>query len=108
LGRGATVTQNRLWVRFPQFTTLTLQGANTGSAIYHSLQMKADKRLSRGLNLLWAYTFSKQIDNNSASIINARHFRSVSGVDQRHVLRLAFTYAFPFQFSGKGANLVLR
>jgi hypothetical protein len=32
LGRGATITQNRLWVRYPQFATLTLQGANTGGA----------------------------------------------------------------------------
>lgn len=50
LGRGATIPQSRLWVRFPQFPTLTLQDANTGRALYHSLQSKLDKRFSHGLN----------------------------------------------------------
>jgi hypothetical protein len=108
LGRGATITQNRLWVRYPQFTTLTVQGANTGRALYHSLQMKADKRLTHGLNLLWAYTFSRLMDNNTTSIVNERHYRSVSAFDQKHVMRLAFTYQFPFRFTGGGMNMVWR
>jgi hypothetical protein len=98
LGRGATITQNRLWVRFPQFTTLTAQGVNTGRALYHSMQMKLDKRLSQGLNLLWAYTFSRLMDNNTTSIVNDRHYRAVSSFDQKHVMRLAFTYQLPLRF----------
>jgi hypothetical protein len=98
LGRGATITQGRLWVRYPQFTTLTMQGANTGRALYHSMQMKLDKRLSHGLNLLWAYTFSRLMDNNTTSVVNDRHYRAVSLFDQKHVMRLAFTYQFPFRF----------
>jgi hypothetical protein len=109
LGRGATVTQNRLWVRVPQFTTLTMQGANTGRALYHSLQMKVDKRLTQGLNFLWAYTFSRTMDNNTTSIVNERHYRSVSAFDQKHVMRLALTYALPFQFQGgRGMRLLAR
>src|SRR5260221_4568244 len=100
LGRGSTVTQSRLWVRFPQFTTLTEQGANTGRALYHSMQTKLDKRLSHGANLLWAYTFSKLMDNNTTSIVNDRHYRSVSSFDQKHVMRLAFTYQLPFRLHG--------
>lgn len=107
LGRGATVTQNRLWVRFPQFTTLTLQGANTGRALYHSLQVKADKRFSHGFNFLWAYTFARLMDNNTTSIINERHYRAVSNFDQKHVMRLALTYQLPLRFEGKG-KMVLR
>ncbi|MBI4876373.1 MAG: TonB-dependent receptor [Acidobacteria bacterium] len=108
LGRGATVTQNRLWVRFPQYTSLTMQGANTGRALYHSLQMKADKRLSHGLNLLVSYTFSRLMDNNTTSVVNVRRYRTVSPLDQKHVMRIAFTYELPFRFQGGGAKLVLR
>src|SRR5262249_6425282 len=98
LGRGATITQNRLWARTPQFTTLTLQGATPGRALYTSLQMKLDKRLSQGLKVWWPYTFSRLMDNNPPSAINDRHYRAVSAFDQKHVMRLAFTYQFPFRF----------
>jgi hypothetical protein len=108
LGRGATITQNRLWVRYPQFTTLTIQGANTGNAMYHSLQMKADKRLTHGLNVLWAYTFARIMDNNTTSIVNPRHYRAVSAFDQKHTVRLGFTYQLPFQFHGNGMNRLAR
>ncbi len=108
LGRGSTITQNRLWVRFPQFTSLTMQGANTGRALYHSMQMKVDKRLSHGLNLLLAYTFARLMDNNTTSIVNVRRYRAVSSLDQKHVLRLAFTYELPIRFAGGGMNQVWR
>jgi hypothetical protein len=99
LGRGATTTLSRLWPRFPQYTTLTLQGANTGRALYHSLQTKLDKRLTHGLNALISYTFSRLMDNNTTSVINPRRYRTVSPVDQKHVARIAFTYQLPFEFS---------
>ena len=100
LGRGATITQNRLWGRYPQFTTLTLQGANTGNSMYHSLQMKVDKRLSHGFNVLGTYTLARIMDNNTTSIVNQRHYRAVSAFDQRHVLRIASTYQLPLRFQG--------
>jgi hypothetical protein len=106
LGQGTTITQNRLWVRYPQFTTLTLQGANTGRALYHALQVKADKRFSHGLNALWTYTFSRLMDNNTTSIVNPRYYRAVSPLDQKHVMRLAFTYQVPF--SGAASNPFVR
>jgi hypothetical protein len=109
LGQGAMVTQNRLWVRYPQFTSVTIQGANTGRAIYHGLQLRADKRLTRGLSVLWTYTFSKLFDHETTSLINERRYRTVSGNDQTHVMRLAATYALPWRFSGSGArNQALR
>jgi hypothetical protein len=108
LGQGATITQNRLWSRFPQFTSATLQGANTGKAIYHALQLKADKRMTNGLSVLWTYTFSKLIDNETASLINPRQYRTVSSLDQRHIMRVAATYEFPWQFTGQGAGRFLR
>ena len=104
LGQGTTLTQNRLWARFPQFTTLTRQGANTGRALYHALHMKVDKRLAHGLNFLWTYSFSRLMDNNTTSIVNPRFYRGVSPIDQKQVMRLAFTYELPFRFGGSGWN----
>jgi len=66
--------------------------------------MKLDKRLSHGVNLLWTYTFSKLMDNNTTSIVNPRHYRAVSSFDQKHVMRLAFTYQLPFRIH----NMALR
>ena len=109
LGQGTTITQNRLWGRFPQYTGLTVQGMNTGRALYHSLQVKADKRLSKGLSVLWTYTFSRLMDNYTTSVINVRKYRAVSGQDQKHVSRIAFAYELPFRFADAGAaNAVLR
>lgn len=112
LRTGTTIPQRRLWVAFPQFTTLTIQGANTGRAIYHALQVRAEKRFSRGLSFLVTYTNSKLIDNNTTSIINERKYRSISSLDQPQVMRIAFTYQIPGRFQGgmgaKIANQVCR
>ncbi len=106
LGTGNTLPQRRLWVAYPQFTTLTIQGANTGRAIYHALQVKAEKRLTRGLSFLATYTNSKLIDNNTTSIINVRKYRSISSLDQPQVLRIAFAYQVPFRIhGGMGAKI---
>ena len=102
LGNANTITQNRMWVRYPQFTSLTVQGANTGMAIYHAGQLRVDKRLSRGLNVIFGYTFSKLIENNMTSLVNERHYRSVSPIDQRHVMRMALVYQTPFRWRGGG------
>lgn len=102
LGQSSTITQNRLWVRFPQFTTVTLQAAPTGRALYHALHAKADKRLTHGLTVLWTYSFSRLMDNNTTSLVNPRFYRAVSGIDQKHVTRLAFVYQLPVRFTGSG------
>ncbi len=102
LGQSSTITQNRLWVRFPQFTSVTLNAAPTGRALYHALHAKADKRLTHGLTVLWTYSFSRLMDNNTTSVVNPRFYRAVSGIDQKHVTRLAFVYELPVRFTGPG------
>jgi hypothetical protein len=108
LGQGATVAQSRLWVRYPQFTNLTVQGVPTARAIYHALQTKVEKRMTHGLNVLFVYTYSKLMDNNTTSIVNERHYRSISSLDQKHMMRVAFVYQIPFRFTGSGWRKVAR
>jgi hypothetical protein len=104
LGQGATIVQSRLWPMYPQYTTLTVNGANTGRASYHALQFKAEKRISNGFSMLTAWTYSKLMDNNTTSIVNERHYRAISPYDQTHRLRIAALYELPF----KPDNKVLR
>ncbi len=96
LGTSSTIVQRQFWLGFPQFNSLTMEGANTGRALYHALQMRLDKRLTRGLNFVWHYTVSKLMDNNTTSLVNERHYRAISEFDQPQVMRLAFTYELPF------------
>jgi hypothetical protein len=60
------------------------------------------------LNFLSSYTFSKLIQNNTASLVNVRHYRAVSALDQKHRYNLALTYELPFQFQGGGMRWFAR
>ncbi len=107
LGQGSTIPQNRLWSLYPQYTSLTVH-KNAGQAIYHSGQLKVQKRYSHGLNVNLSYVFSKLITSNTSTIINERpQWRGIAGSDRPHKLRLAFVYQLPFG-PGKpvGASLV--
>jgi hypothetical protein len=44
---------------YPQFGNITISGSPTGSSIYNSLQMKATKRFSHGLQAGGAFTWAK-------------------------------------------------
>ncbi len=48
---------------FPQFNNVTLVAPMWGNSSYHSLNVKAEKRFSHGLNFLVNYTYSKFIDD---------------------------------------------
>ncbi|MBM3746006.1 MAG: TonB-dependent receptor [Acidobacteria bacterium] len=95
LGQGRTSTQGRLWVRFPQFTSVTMNGVNAGRALYHGLQVRLQKRLSHGLAWVVNYTSSKTLEYDPYSLVNERHYRTVSDVDRPQVLRLFATCELP-------------
>ena len=96
LGQGANVTQNRLWTRFPQFTTVNIIGSNTARATYHGLQMRVQKRFSHGLTLVANYTNSKTMEYNASSMVNVRQYRTVSDIDRPQMFRLFANYELPF------------
>src|SRR5262249_48719811 len=61
----ATITQQQLLRPYPRFTTVAMYRDNVADSEYEALQLKLEKRLSRGLTFTFAYTFSKLIDDAS-------------------------------------------
>ncbi len=109
LGQGVTFNQSSLWSRYPQYTSLTMAGMNTGRTSRHALNLKADKRFSHHLSVLWTFTWAKMLTANTTSLINERHYRSVPSIDQPYLTRLAAVYEVPWKINGHGfANALLR
>lgn len=100
----ADVQENRPYPNFGSFTSIE----NRGSSSYHSLQFKGQKRLSHGLYMLSAFTYSKSI-NDLPEICcagpfpqNSYDLRSEKGrsdFDQRLRWVTSFDYELPV---GKG------
>ncbi len=92
--------------RFPNFSGFSYT-ESSGSSIYHAFQAKVEKRYSRGLAFLGAYTWSKSIDTNSSPFgtdrnenfpQNSRSLaaeKALSDFDFRHRLSLAYVYDLP-------------
>ena len=118
----STIQAWQLKVPFPQFTSVTIDDRPVADSIYNSLQMRAQKRFSSGLQFLVTYTFSKALDDSSVSSNNNwmanyslpitlqdpnKRFleRSVSAFDITHVLAFTHVYELPFGRGKKvGAN----
>ena len=64
---GANITRQQSLLPFPQFTGVTGGYSFINNAIYHALAIKVEKRMSRGLSFLMAYTGSKLIDDGANS-----------------------------------------
>ncbi len=120
-----------LHVPFPQFTSFSGDSPPIANSIYHALQVRTEREFANGLQFLATYTWSKSIDNASAtddsnvflgggttdgSTLNVqnpfdlRAERAVSVYDIPHVFQFSFVYQFPFgrgkRFGG-GINPVL-
>ena len=61
---GATTTYGQLLRPYPQFTGVATYGSTSGSFLDQSLEIRAEKRLSHGLNFLVSYMFTKMIDDS--------------------------------------------
>jgi hypothetical protein len=78
----------------------------TGTSNYHALQMKVEKRFSRGLSFLVAYTWSKTLTNAesqfsefsgfTADAYNRKAEKSYSLNDYPHNLVINYGYELPF------------
>jgi hypothetical protein len=108
-----TITSQQLLRAFPRFTNVALFRDNVADSEYEALQLKLEKRLSRGLTFSFAYTFSKLIDTAStyfsqtiftgptlttigaADAFNRELERDVSSGDIPQVFSASWVYEIP-------------
>jgi hypothetical protein len=78
-----TVARGQLLRPFPHYTSVNADFPSLGNSIYHSLQMKVEKRFSKGFTVLGALTVAKAIDDCSQDM-----YGPASGVQDVTNLRL--------------------
>jgi hypothetical protein len=97
----------------PKFSLVDVT-RNTAASDYNSLQFQFRRRLSRGLQALVSYTWSKSLDNVSADSVfltpndklDPQIDRGPSDFDIRHQFSAAITYNIPAPFAGVGRALL--
>jgi len=92
----------------PNFQTIVFTD-NSATSDYHAMQLKFQRRLSRGVQALTSYTFSHSIDiastdggNNRTtprSLASPNFDRGNSDFDIRHSFTMGLTYDLPFRGS---------
>jgi hypothetical protein len=101
----------------PNFQSVALTD-NSSTSDYHALQLKFQRRLSRGLQALASYTFSHSIDNASTdaffaylntpgAFASSNIDRGNSDFDIRHALTSGVTYDLPAPGSDKVVRATL-
>jgi hypothetical protein len=91
-----------LFVLNPQFATVNYYDNSVGSS-YHSLQLQATQRLSKGFTNQFTYTWSKALDiSDGDGIISPRDPNNIqlekarAGFDRTHIISNTGTYELPF------------
>ncbi|MEO8661671.1 MAG: TonB-dependent receptor [Bryobacteraceae bacterium] len=99
---------------FPQYGGVgTVNSANVGNSVYHSLQVKLEKQFSNGLFLLSSYTWGKSLTDASSALsgffstsardqYNRRLEKAIAQYDIPHRLVVAMNYELPI---GPGKKL---
>lgn len=82
--------------------------SNAASSDYNSLQVKFDRKLSRGLQVLAAYTWSKAIDDATSNFTVYQLRRSVSDYDIRNNFQVAASYDLPGRYANPAAAYALK
>ena len=98
----------------PRFSAVTVI-RNAAVSDFNSLQVQYQRRLSRGLQALASYTFSKSLDTASTEStrfispirIDPLQDRGPSDFDVRHAFSSAISYAIPMRNLGIFGNAIL-
>ena len=96
---------------FPQYSALNVTVSPTGNTWYDSLQVKATKRFSHGLQVNSNFTWSKAFVSLRQDIFNPSRAKSIQSTDQPFLLNLNATYTTPgatFLNRWKVANLLVK
>jgi hypothetical protein len=101
----------------PNFTRIDAV-SNRASSDYNSLQMQFKRRMTRGLQALLSYTWSKSLDTASDESINNLYApasrldptsdRGPSSFDVRHAFTGSASYEIPAPFSSRAARAITR
>ncbi len=100
---GSTIQRQRLLAPYPHFTSVSRLNPAYGNSVYHSLQVRLEKRLARGVAALISYTISKNLTDlaTSQDAYNRRADRAVSDFDVPQRLTVAGAWDLPF---GRGRH----
>jgi hypothetical protein len=93
----ARTSRAQLLRPYPQFTDIIPIYSVGASSFYHSLQVSASKRYSKGLQMGLAYTFAKSLDDGLShqDSYNMRADRALSDIDIRHRAVITAVYEIP-------------
>ena len=111
---GANATVKQALRPFPQFLDIRNDVQPTGNSNYHALQLKVQKRFSRGLSFLTSYTLSKTISDADQvgfaafaagvqDTANRGLAKAVTSQDIPHNLVVNFIYELPTPGGMSGA-----
>jgi Carboxypeptidase regulatory-like domain len=111
---GATVQVQTLLQPFPEFGRINVQQNSGGSSYFDSLNVRLEKRYSRGLSFLANYTWSKLIEQTRLlTDFSLAPEKRVSGDDRPQRFVVSTSYELPFgknklfSFGSPLANRVL-
>lgn len=98
----------------PRYSTASVT-RNNATSDYHALQLQFQRRLSRGLQVLASYSWSKSIDTISSDstigspsgTFDARLDRGASDFDVRHSFSAAVTWNIPAPTNAKAVKALL-
>jgi hypothetical protein len=90
-----SVPRSQLLRPFPQFSGVSTN-QNIGYSWYHSLQVRFEKRFSKGLSSSLSYTWSKTMEASSfLNPTDPRLEEVISGQDRTHRLAVTWLYELP-------------
>lgn len=93
---GKNISRGNLLRPYPQFSGVSVTDSG-GYSWYHSLQMRAERRFSRGFTFQLSYTWSKWMQ--ATEFLNATDpmpYRSLSDMDRTHRLVMSGIWELPF------------
>lgn len=100
---GATVGLSTLLKPYPQFGNVYMSGDNSASSYFHSLNVRLEKRYSKGISLLANYTYSKLMERvRFLNDFDPRPEKRVSSDDRPQRVVASVSYELPF---GRGKRL---
>lgn len=96
---GSTIARNQLLKPYPQFPNVTMLDYQ-GYSWYHSLQMRVERRYSKGLTVQAAYSYSRKMDGMEyLNPADSAPSEFISPYDRPHLITLSSLYELPI---GKG------